>query len=237
MPSHFISWYFYTSFEVVMKFFSVSGRKLLPPLLILIALPFPSAWPEEAAKKASDMRHYKIDPQDSRFFVTTGSSGLLSAFGHNHKIAIPGFTGEVDFDPRAPERASLSIRIDAASLFVVTGKKKEEKDKPKIEETMRTKVLEVETFPQITFRSTEISATPQGDGQYDVSLRGDLTLHGVTRSVPLNAKVALEKDRLTAHGEFTVKQTDFQIQPVSAAGGTVKVKDEIRLSFEMEARP
>ena len=36
-------------------------------------------------------------------------------------------------------------------------------------------------------------------------------------------------DRLTANGQFAVRQSDYGIKPVSVAGGTLKLKDEIEL--------
>jgi polyisoprenoid-binding protein YceI len=37
-------------------------------------------------------------------------------------------------------------------------------------------------------------------------------------------------------GSATVRQTDFGIKPVSVAGGTIKVKDEVRVEFEIFGR-
>jgi hypothetical protein len=41
---------------------------------------------------------------------------------------------------------------------------------------------------------------------------------------------------LRASGEFTVLQTDYDIRPVSAAGGTIKLKDELKCTFDIVAR-
>ena len=41
---------------------------------------------------------------------------------------------------------------------------------------------------------------------------------------------------LRASGEFTVRQTDYGIKPVSVAGGALKVKDELKFSFDIVAR-
>jgi hypothetical protein len=43
-------------------------------------------------------------------------------------------------------------------------------------------------------------------------------------------------DVLHATGEFSVRQSDYDIRPVSAAAGTVKLKDELKLSFDIFAR-
>jgi hypothetical protein len=41
---------------------------------------------------------------------------------------------------------------------------------------------------------------------------------------------------LRASGEFTMRQSDYGIKPISVAGGALKVKDELKFSFEMVAR-
>ena len=71
---------------------------------------------------------------------------------------------------------------------------------------------------------------------YGGHLNGELSLHGVTRSQPVSARVTLKGDTLRAAGDFSVRQSDYDIKPVSAAGGTVKLKDELKLSFDIVAR-
>ena len=50
------------------------------------------------------------------------------------------------------------------------------------------------------------------------------------------AQVNVMGDRITASGQFVVRQSDYGIKPVSIAGGTLKLKDEIELSFDIVAR-
>jgi polyisoprenoid-binding protein YceI len=81
-----------------------------------------------------------------------------------------------------------------------------------------------------------VSGSKIVEGQYMVVLKGELTLHGVTRSQPLSARVGLNGDLLRATGDFPVRLSDYEIRPVSAAGGTIKLKDELKLSFDISAR-
>jgi polyisoprenoid-binding protein YceI len=69
-----------------------------------------------------------------------------------------------------------------------------------------------------------------------LTLKGDLTLHGVTREQMVSARVYLMGGTLRGQGEATVRQTDFDIRPVSVAGGMLKVKDELKLVFDIVAR-
>ena len=42
---------------------------------------------------------------------------------------------------------------------------------------------------------------------------------------------------MRAKGEFTLKQTDYGIKLVSVAGGALKIKDELKFTFDVLAHP
>ena len=46
----------------------------------------------------------------------------------------------------------------------------------------------------------------------------------------------MKGETLRAAGEFSIRQSDYEIRPVSAAGGTVKLKDELKLALDIMAR-
>ena len=58
-------------------------------------------------------------------------------------------------------------------------------------------------------------------------MTGDLSLHGAAR--PLTFAVVRGDGRL--RGTVSIRQRDSGIQPISIAGGTVKVKGELRIEF------
>jgi hypothetical protein len=51
----------------------------------------------------------------------------------------------------------------------------------------------------------------------------------------VNVRAIVGLSTMRAYGEFAVKQTDYGIKLVTAAAGAVKVKDEIRCSFNIVA--
>ena len=89
-------------------------------------------------------------------------------------------------------------------------------------------VLDVTQFPAIRFESTTVEGT-QLDGW---TVRGQLTLHGQTQ--PVTVKVVFDHGHY--RGSASLKQTDFGIIPISIAGGTVKVKDEVSIEFDIVTR-
>ncbi len=177
---------------------------------------------------------YAIDSGISRFTVRVFASGMFSAFGHNPTLAVRDLEGEAKFSPDALDEARLVIKIKAASLTVTDNIS--DKDRRELEAAMNRDVLETSRYPEIIFESTKVSASTAGDTQFFVNLVGTLTLHGVSNNQAVAAQVSLTGDMLRAHGEFSVLQSAYGIKPVSVAGGALKVKDELKCSFDIVAR-
>jgi polyisoprenoid-binding protein YceI len=178
--------------------------------------------------------HFGIDAEKSRFTVRAFATGLLSAMGHNPTLAVREYSGDATFVPGTLEQASVRVVAQSASLEVTDDVS--QKDRAEIENKMRQEVLETSQYPEITFESSTITPNKLGENSYTVNVAGNLTLHGVTRNETIYAQVTLTGDTLRAFGEFTLRQTDYGIKLVSVAGGTLKVKDEVKVAFDITAR-
>src|SRR5687768_14814438 len=105
---------------------------MLTILLLLCA-----SWlPEPGGARAS---RYALDSATSTLTVQTRSAGLLSAFGHDHRIAARRLSGTCEADPAAWEKTRVEIRVESASLAVVDRKSKD--DAAEIDKEMRSNVL------------------------------------------------------------------------------------------------
>ena len=166
-----------------------------------------------------------IDTQRSTIVIHVGKSGLLSAAAHDHTINAPISSGNLQESPMP----RVEFTVQAAALMVKPDPKVDAKTQATIQVDMEEMTLEAKKFPEITLRSTHIERI--GDDQWKVD--GDLSLHGITKSVSLNVKKS--GDSWVTH--TVLKQSDFGIKPISVAGGMVKVKDEIQLDFQIFARP
>lgn len=170
-------------------------------------------------------QQHAIAAEQSTLTIRVDKSGLFSAFGHTHEIRAPILRGVADI----LEHASAEVHVDARALRVVD-RDVSEKDRAEIQKTMLgPEVLDSERFPEIVFRTT--SAESAGAGRW--TLRGNLTLHGETRAVTVEA--ILKNGHYTGHA--TVKQTEFGMKPVRVAGGAVRVKDEVRIEFDVQLAP
>jgi polyisoprenoid-binding protein YceI len=180
------------------------------------------------------LAHFVVDASASRFTVQAFATGILSAMGHNPKIGIGKFSGEVDFSAEDLEGRGFRLLIQAASLSVQDDIG--DKDRRQIERIMNEQVLEVKKYPEIRYEASVASISSLGESLYSAALNGNLSFHGVTRSQPVTARVAMFGEMLRASGDFTLRQSDYQVKPVVVAGGALKLKDELKFSFEMVAR-
>jgi polyisoprenoid-binding protein YceI len=172
-----------------------------------------------AAAASTDGR--AIDGAHSSLKVRVSKTGFFSAFAHNHEIEAPIESGEVT-ESGSP---SVELRVDARKMRVLDPEASAD-TRSQLQKTMLgPQVLDTERFPEIHFRSTEVEA--KGTDHWVV--HGALDLHG--QSHPVTIDVTL-KDGLY-RGSAALKQSGFGMKPVSVAGGTVKVKDEVRVEFEI----
>ena len=164
-----------------------------------------------------------IDASKSTLTVRVFKAGLFSALGHDHQIQAPIQQGSFRMDP-----PSVDLVVDARQLRVADSDISD-KDRVQVQETMLgPKVLDADKFPDIRFHAAEVR--PAGADRW--LLPGDLTLHGQQHPVTVNVELQAGHYR----GSATLSQKSFGITPVSVGGGAVKVKDEVRIEFDIVPR-
>lgn len=196
--------------------------------LFLVAL---VAWPR--LSPASPLR---ADTSASQLVIRAGRIGLLSALSHDHQFIPARWRAEVDLDPERPEEVRVDVRIDPATLHDQVARLAKGARDYVDRETAGPKVLDAQRYPEIWFHGESASARGEGDGLRGV-LHGALSLHGTTRpiDVPFHARADAPGYRVS--GSVRFRQTDFGITPISKAGGTIGVDDEIQVDFELVLAP
>ena len=165
----------------------------------------------------------EIDVDRSVLTIRVYKSGLFSAFAHDHQIRAPIQNGSFD-----EQKRTVEFRVRSADLKVLDPDASDN-ERSQVQHTMLSpKVLDPEKFPEIAFHSTSIDAA--GEGKWNV--QGELTLHGQTRPV----KVEVAGANGSYRGSARLRQTEFKITPVSIGGGSIKVKDEVRVEFEIHGK-
>jgi polyisoprenoid-binding protein YceI len=188
-----------------------------------------------AAGAGAAEKSYTVVPAERSVVIDVGKSGLFSFAGHTHEVVAPAFSGEVVADDQDLTRSRVSLVFEARALKV-TGRGESAEDVPKVQEAMLSpKVLDAARFPEIRFVSKSVAGRVVSPGVYTVEVAGELTLHGVTRPLTLPLKIEVKGEALLAEGSTTLRQKDFGMEPVSVAG-VVNVKNELKLTFRIEAR-
>lgn len=175
-----------------------------------------------------------IDASGSRFTVQAFATGLLSAFGHNPTIGIRDFEGQVQFVPETYEGALLRLTLRTNAMEVLDEMKID--DRKKMEQLMNESVLDVEHFPTVEYKSKAITVEKQANDLLRANAAGELSFHGVMQPLSLDARIMNLGPILRISGQFSLRQSDYGIKPVSFAGGTLRLKDELKFNFDLVAR-
>ncbi len=154
--------------------------------------------------------------------VFTYREGLLAAVGHDLRLAVGRFTIDVGA-PDAPD--AIDARFAADSLRVDGDVS--EHDRRTIERNAREDVLDARRHPEIRFRATQVVR----DGRR-ARISGELTLHGATR--PLSIDAEDDGQRWTA--EVRLDQRQFGIKPFSAMLGTLRVRADVLVRVSIPSR-
>lgn len=209
------------------------------------AVPHPAAAPAgfPAARYAQALARgepvYRIDPERSQILVRVYRGGPLARLGHDHVVAGRDVRGYVLL-PRAAAYAQADLYLSLASLAVDDPALRAQagfdtrpspQDIEATRRNMMSEVLDVARYPFAVLHVIPgVGAPPR------LVLTAELTLHGVTRALPITA--ALEPTSaggLAANGRFSLKQTDFGIEPYAVLGGALRVEDSIDIDFQLHA--
>ncbi len=202
----------------------------LVALVLLLTLTSPAAFNTEG------LSTYSIDSAKSKIEIEVAKDGFFKAFGHDHLVLATKFSGSVQVATAKMEGSSVSFTADANSLRVMDPGESE-KDRNEVQTTMLgQQVLDVARYPQIQFFSSTIKVVSASKNTFDLQVSGPLTLHGTQKPVALPARVQISDDgSLTCDTEISLLQSDFGITPYKAAGGAVRVKNKLKLTFHIVA--
>jgi polyisoprenoid-binding protein YceI len=192
-------------------------KKALQTLSVMLLLPV--AWRTAAAQPAV----YKADPVHSK--VGFSIRHLVSDVDGRFK----DFDGTIKYDAQHPADSSVQFTVQAASID--TGNDTRDKD------LKSPKFFDVAKIPTLSFTSTKVAA--KGNNAFDVT--GNLSIHGVTKTVTIPAKFRGEVkspmgERAGFESSFTVNRLDYGVKwnSVIEGGGTI-LGDDVDVSIRIEA--
>jgi polyisoprenoid-binding protein YceI len=188
-------------------------------LLLTILAQAPSAPP---APPPAPTNHWAADPAHSAIGFRVRHLGITWVNG-----TFGQWTAELNYDPARPEAASVTARIQAATIS--TGNDRRDND-------LRTNYLVTDSFPDITFKSTRVERTAPDH----LRVTGDLTIRGITHpavlETDLGGVLATSRGRRTAFSATTsVKRQDYGISLNRFMEGAQVVGDDVRITIDVEA--
>jgi polyisoprenoid-binding protein YceI len=181
---------------------------------------------------------FEVGPDNGTLSVYTTRAGVAGKMGHDLRIEVRDWRGTVTMTPENPAGCSVRVVAKSPSLKVREGtggaKALTDSDRAEIEKTTHEKMLRTSKHPEIVFESTSVGGVSSPTPPTAAAVDGQLTIFGQPR--PLRLDVTVEPDGAGYHvtGEGTVRQTDYGIKPFSAFLGALKIKDEVKVSFDVK---
>ena len=174
----------------------------------------------EAAQTASPASaahtRYAITPQNSKIdFVGSKVTG-------SHNGSFQDFSGQIDYTGNV-ETSRVNINIKTDSLTT---------DTADLTKHLKTAdFFDVAKYPEATFESTAIKAGGENGASHTVT--GNLTMHGVKKSVTFPATIAVTADTATVNASFSINRKDFGINYAGAANNLIR--DDVVLTLTIRA--
>lgn len=203
-------------------------KRVLPIALCLLAIASTGCADPTKDKPKATVDEPTPEPERpaaaQRFVLTDESviSFVGSKITGSHDGGFNAFEGEIRVVDGDPLQSSVDVTVDTTSLW---------SDDERLTEHLKSPdFFEVETYPSATFTSTEV----QQDGER-YRLVGNLTMHGITKSISFPADITIEEGRVTAASEFAIKRFDFDIKYPGKPDDLIR--DDVLIELNLVAVP
>ncbi|MFW5927127.1 MAG: YceI family protein [Wenzhouxiangella sp.] len=218
---------------------------LVPALMACQAVPRPDAGgavtraPGDEDIVLPEGRRYVVLSHQSEARIIAYPAGSLARAGHPHVIGGAVIDGEIvvaeDF-----RDSGLRLSLDVSALDLDRPEwRSDEGFEPEMPESaiqdtrsnmLSDEQLDAESHPRILIESLGLTGP---HWQPDVEVR--ITLAGTARELTVPVALRFNDHELEATGRFVIRQSDFGIEPFSAAGGNLRVADEVLVRFRVLA--
>ena len=194
-------------------------------LLLLSACANPAADKPKAVVGEATNTSSASPVAGEKYLITSENSKIefigAKVTGH-HNGSFKKISGTIDYAGQI-EKSRVSITIDSSSL---------ETDTPDLTKHLKTAdFFDVAKYPEAKFESTEIK--PGGEKGASHTVTGNLTLHGVTKSVTFPATITVNPGVITVESSFAINRKDFGINYAGQADNLIR--DDVALTLHVKA--
>jgi polyisoprenoid-binding protein YceI len=194
----------------------MSKRRLLTTLALLLAVVAPAA--HAAATTYAIDRGHTLVGFSVRHFVTQVQGKFTE------------FEGSIVYDPEHPETSSVEFTVQATSIDTAVKRRDDHLRSPDF--------FDAAKFPTLSFKSTKVVPT----GKEAAAVTGELTLHGVTKTITASVKLTGVMDskqfgkQAGFQTSFTIDRKDYGIvwNKVMDVGGMM-LGDEVTINLDVAA--
>lgn len=212
------------------------------PPIMAPAAGFPPDFPVAFYGAVPTASMYRVVPERSSLALKVYRTGPLAALGHNHVIETHDVDGFVYLaDDSTQSRADLFVTVaglvvdDAAARVAAGPDFSTQPTAADIDGTranmLGVKLLDAAQYPYVVVHVTPIRVEPQS-----AHVELSVTVHGQTAAVPVDAVWRRRGDELTIQANFTLTHAALGLEPFSAAGGMLRVADEIDIAVALVAK-
>ncbi|OGS92282.1 MAG: hypothetical protein A2Z95_00435 [Gallionellales bacterium GWA2_60_18] len=206
----------------------------LPPPIAAENASVPADFPAARYRQAAALgkKILRVDTARSSIVIEVHRAGPLARLGHDHVVAshdvggyVSGTEGVADLyvplerlavdEPELRHEAGLDTQPSAEDI---AGTRR----------NMLNRTLDAGHFPYALVHVTQATA---GSPALNVSV----TLHGMTRTYEVPARIEAVAGGLIIDGRISLNQTDFGITPLAVLGGALQVQDRLDLRFHILA--
>lgn len=175
----------------------------------------------KAPGKTDAAKVLSLGPGDVKVSPSSKIEWVGAKVTGDHKGGFKTFEGKLT--PKAGGIEAVEFIVDTTSLYSDSGMLTGHLKNPDF--------FDVGKFPQASFVSTKIEAKPSKTGTHEIT--GDMTMHGVTKTIAFPAKVEVKDGKITADSEFTILRFDFGLKYPGKVGDLIK--NEVLMKIHLEA--
>jgi polyisoprenoid-binding protein YceI len=196
---------------------------------------------DAGVKVAANAPRFVVDANASEIRLLVYRAGALARLGHNHVI-----TGRVRGEIRAGEAAAdssfrLEIPVDSFVVDLPSARAEEGAEfvadvAEDARQGTRNNMLGKDVLDAANRPLIEIDSVALSGPRWNPTVIARVTLRGVTRDLRFPAAVMQDGDRITVVAGFRIRQTDFDMHPLSVFGGGIQVRDAIDIRLRLAAR-
>jgi polyisoprenoid-binding protein YceI len=205
------------------------------------AKPTPTA-PERPARDYTNARVYQVVPEESLVRILVYRGGTLASAGHNHLVASRHVEGKVYLHQEIT-RSGFELAMPVASLDIDPAELRREEGPDFAAEVpdsarqgtrknmLSPALLDAERFPDVRLSTAAVA----GSSLAALTVTALVDVRDQQHEVRVPVAIQVDGTRVSASGEFKVKQTDLGLKPFSALMGALQVQDEITIKFKLTA--